>query len=99
MPSSMMVMMKNQLMPASMPFSFHKVMSPHDIGQITQFPTNEKRRAGMYTPKQIKQFWSNIIQNTVSRKITRTVMTKERIDFDDQKVYVFASSVNFNRQV
>ena len=57
----------------------------------------------MYTPKQIKQFWSNIIQNTVSndilKKITRTVMTKENINFVDQKGYDFASSANFNREV
>ena len=92
-----------QLMPAPMPFSSPAIMSPHDIGHITQFPTYDTRRAGMYTPKQIKQFWSNIIQNTVSndilKKITRTVMTKENINFDDQKGYDFASSVNFNREV
>ena len=60
-----------QLMPAPMPFSSPAIMSPDDIGHITQFPTYDTRRAGMYTPQQIIQFWSNIIQNTVSNDILK----------------------------
>ena len=47
---------------------------------ITQFPTFDTRRAGMYTPKQMKNFWYNIIyasaSDTVLKKLSRTILAQ-----------------------
>ena len=50
------------------------------LGHITQFPTFDTSCAGMYTPKQMQNFWDNIIQasasDTVQKKPTRTILTQ-----------------------
>ena len=53
-----------QLMPAPILFKTPLMFAPQDIGHITEFPVYDLRRAGMYTPKQLKAFWDNIIHNT-----------------------------------
>ena len=69
-----------RIMPALIPFQTTLKFAPQDIGHITEFPVYDSRRAGMYTPKQLKAFWDNIIHNTAStsnlKKITRTVLQK-----------------------
>ena len=61
------------------------MFAPQDIGHITYFPVYDSRRAGMYTPKQLKALWDNIIHNTAStsilEKITRTVLQKGHMDY------------------
>ena len=63
-----------------MPFKKPLLFKPTELGHITQFPTFDTRRAGMYTPKQMKNFWDNIIQasasDTVLKKLTRTILTQ-----------------------
>ena len=63
-----------------MPFNKPLLFEPTELGHITQFPTFDTRRAGMYTPKQMKNFWDNIIHasasDTVLKKLTRTILTQ-----------------------
>ena len=65
-----------------MPFNKPLLFKPTELGHITQFPTFDIRRAGMYTPKQIKNFWDNIIHasasDTVVKKFTRTILTQRK---------------------
>ena len=69
-----------QLLPDPMPFIKPLLFKPTELGHITQFPTFDTRRAGMYTPKQMKNFWDNIIHasasDTVLKKLTRTILTQ-----------------------
>ena len=69
-----------QLLPDPMPFNKPFLYKPTELGHITQFPIFDIRRAGMYTPKQKKNFWDNIIHasasDTVIKKITRTFLTQ-----------------------
>ena len=62
-----------------MPFNKPLLFKPTELGHITQFPTFDTRRAGLYTPKQMKKFWDNIIHasasDTVVKKLTRTILT------------------------
>ena len=60
-----------QLMPAPKPFKTPLMFAPQDVGHITDFPVYDSRRAGMYTPKQLKAFWDNIIHNTASTSILK----------------------------
>ena len=63
-----------------MPFIKPLLFKPTELGHITQFPTFDTRRAGVYTPKQLKSFWDNIIHASASdtflKKITRTILTQ-----------------------
>ena len=69
-----------QLLPDPMPFNKPLLFKTTELGHITQFPTFDTRRAGMYTPKQMKKFWDNIIHasasDTVLNKLTRTISTQ-----------------------
>ena len=69
-----------QLLPDTMPFNKPLLFKPTELGHITQFPTFDTRRAGMYTPKQMKNFWDNIIRasasDTVLKKLTGTILTQ-----------------------
>ena len=40
-----------KLLPDPMPFNKTLLFKPTELGPITQFPTFDTRRAGMYTPK------------------------------------------------
>ena len=63
-----------------MPFHKLLLLKPTEIGHITQFPTFDTRRAGMYTPKQMKNFWDIIIHasssDTVPKNLKRTILTQ-----------------------
>ena len=63
-----------------MTFSKPLLFKPTELGHITQFPTFDTRRAGMYTPNQMKKFWDNVIHNfasdTLLKKLTRTILTR-----------------------
>ena len=61
------------------------MFAPQDIGHITDFLVCDLRRAGMYTPKQLKAFGNNIIHNTTSilRKITKTVLQNGHMDYEN----------------
>ena len=50
-----------QLSPDPMPFNKPQLFKPTELGHNTQLPTFDTRRAGMYTPKEMKLFWHNII--------------------------------------
>ena len=69
-----------QLSPDPMPFKKPLLFKPTEFGHIIQFPTFDTRRAGMYTPKQMKNFWDNTIHasasDTVLKKLTRTILTQ-----------------------
>ena len=69
-----------QLLPEPMPFNKPLLFKPTELGHITQFPTFDTRRAGMYTPNQMKNFWDNVIHNSASdtllKKLTRTILTR-----------------------
>ena len=69
-----------QLLLDPMPFNKPLLLKPTELGHITQFPTFDTRRAGMYTPKQMKIFWDNIIHasasDTVLNKLTRAILTQ-----------------------
>ena len=69
-----------QLLPDPMPFNKRLLFKPTELGHITQFPTFDTRRAGMYTPKQMKNFRDFIIHasasDTVLKKLTRTILTQ-----------------------
>ena len=69
-----------QLLPEPMPFNKPLLFKPSELGHITQFPTFGTRRAGMYTPNQMKNFWDNVIHNSASdtllKKPTRTILTR-----------------------
>ena len=69
-----------QLLPDPMPFNKRLLFNPTELGHITQFPTFDTRRAGMYTPKQMKNYWDNIIHDsasdTVLKQLTRTILTQ-----------------------
>ena len=69
-----------QLLPDPMPFKKPLLFKAAELEQVTQFPTFDTRRAGMYTPKQRKNFWDNIIQapasDTILKKLTRTILTQ-----------------------
>ena len=62
-----------QLMPAPIPFKTPLMFAPQEIGHITEFPVYDSRRAGMYTPKQLKAFWDNLFitqhQHPFSKKL------------------------------
>ena len=47
-------------MPAPIPFKT-LMFAQQDIDHIRDFLVYDSRRAGMYTPKQLKTFWDNII--------------------------------------
>ena len=68
-----------QLLPDPMPFNKPLFFKPTELRHITQFPTFNTRRAGIYTPKQMKKFCDNIIHDsapdTVLKKLTRTILT------------------------
>ena len=68
------------LLPDPLLFNEPLLLKPTELGPITQFPTFDTRRAGMYTPKQMKNFWDNIIpasaSNTALKKLTRTILTQ-----------------------
>ena len=51
-----------QLLPDLMPFIKPLLFNPIEIGHITQIPNFDTKCAGMYTPKQLKIFWDNIIE-------------------------------------
>ena len=69
-----------QLLPDPMPFNKPLLFKPTELGHITQFPTFDTTRAGMYTPKQMENFWDNKIHasasETVLKKLTRTILTQ-----------------------
>ena len=69
-----------ELLPDAMPFNKPLLFKPTELGHNTQFPTFDTKRAGMYTPKQMKNFWDNKIHasasDTVLRKLTRTILTQ-----------------------
>ena len=69
-----------QLLPDHMPFNKPLLFKPTELGLITQFPTFDTRRAGMFTPKQMKNFWDIIIHasasDTVLKMLTRTILTQ-----------------------
>ena len=69
-----------QLLPEPIPFNKPLLFKPTELGHITQFPTFDTRRAGMYTPNQMKNFWDNVIHNSASdtllKKLTRTILTR-----------------------
>ena len=69
-----------QLLPDPVPFNKPLLFQLTKLGHITQFPTFDTRRAGMYTPKQMKNFWDKIIHasasDTVLKKLTRTILTE-----------------------
>ena len=69
-----------QLLRDPMPFSKPLLFKLTEVGHITQFSTFDTRRAGMHTPKQMKNFWDNIIHasasDTVLKKLTRTILTQ-----------------------
>ena len=63
-----------------MPFNKLLLFKPTELGHIFQFPTFDTRPAGVYTPKQMKSFWVNVIHasasDTVLKKLTRTILTQ-----------------------
>ena len=69
-----------QLFSDPMPFNKPLLFKPTELGHITQFPTLDTRRAGMYTPKQMKNFWGSIFHasasDTVLKNLTRTIFTQ-----------------------
>ena len=69
-----------QLLPDPMPFREPLLFKPTEFGHITQFLTFDTKRAGMYTPKQIKIFWDVIIHapasDVVLKRLTRTILTQ-----------------------
>ena len=69
-----------QLLPDPMPFNEPLLFKPTELGHITQFPTLDTRRAGMYTPKQMINFRDYTIHasasDTVLKKVTRTILTQ-----------------------
>ena len=69
-----------QVLPDPMPFNKPLLFKPTELGHSTQFPTFDTRRAGMYTPKQMKNFRDKIIHasvcDTVLKKLTRTILTQ-----------------------
>ena len=67
-----------QLLREPMPFNKPLLFKQPELGHIT--PTFDTRRAGMYTPNQMKNFWDNVIHNSASdtllKKLTRTILTR-----------------------
>ena len=65
-----------------MPIPFNKplLFKPTELGHITQFPTFDTMRPGMYTPTQKKNFWDKVIHNSASdtllQKLNRTISTR-----------------------
>ena len=74
------------------------MFAPQDIGHIREFPVYDSRRAGMYTPKQLKAFWDTIIHNTAStsilKKITRTVLQNGHMDYANSHASTAAMGLN-----
>ena len=70
----------DQLLPDPILSNKPLLFKPTELGHINQFPTFDKRRAGMYTPKQMKNFCDNIfhasVSDTVPKKLTRTILTQ-----------------------
>ena len=66
-----------------MPFNEPLLFKPTELGHITRFPFSDTRRAGMYTPKQMKIFWDNIIHASASdivlKKLKRPILTQGNI--------------------
>ena len=62
-----------------MPHMKSLLFKPTELGYISQFPTFDPRRVGMYTRKQMKIFSDNIIHasasGTVLKKLTGTILT------------------------
>ena len=58
-----------QLLPEPMLFNKTLLFKPTELGHKTQFPTFDTRRAGMYTPNQMKNFWDNAIHNSASETL------------------------------
>ena len=69
-----------QLLPDPMPFHKSLLFKRTELGPMTQFPTFDTSRAGRYTPKQMKNFWDNIIHASASeivlKTLTRTILTQ-----------------------
>ena len=69
-----------QRLPDPMPLNKPLLFKPTELGHITQFLTFDTRRDGMYTAKQMKNFWDKIIHasasDTVLKKLTRTILTQ-----------------------
>ena len=64
------------------------LFQPTDLGHITQFPTFDTKRLGMYTPKQLNNFWEKIVHasasDTVLKKLARTNLTQSNtVRFSD----------------
>ena len=63
-----------------MPFNKPLLFTPTELGHITQFSAVDTRRAGMFTPKQMKNFRDNIFRastsDTVLKNPARTVLTQ-----------------------
>ena len=59
-------------------FNKFLLLKPTELVQITQFPIFGTKRAGIFTPEQIKSFWDNIIHASASgtalKKLTRTIL-------------------------
>ena len=74
----------HQLLPDPLPFKKPLLFKPTVFRHITQFHTFDTRRARMYTPKQKKKFWDDIIHasasETVLKKLTRTILTQGNTD-------------------
>ena len=69
-----------QLLTDPMLFNKPLLFKQTEHGHITQFPTLDTKHAGMYTPKQLNNFWGNKIHasasDTVLKKLTRTISTQ-----------------------
>ena len=69
-----------QHLPDPTPFNKPLLFKPTELGHVTQFPTFDTRRARMYNPKQMKNFWDNIFHasasDIVAKKLTRTILTQ-----------------------
>ena len=63
-----------------MPFNKPLLFKSTEIGHNTKFPFFDIKSVGIYTPKQLKSFWDNIIHasasDTVLRKLTRSIPTQ-----------------------
>ena len=69
-----------QLLPDPIAFIKPFLFKQTEFGHFTQSPFFDTRRPGMYTPKQLKTFWDNIMHasasDIISKKLTRTILTQ-----------------------
>ena len=72
-----------QLSPDPMPFNKPLWLEPTELGHITQFPTFDTRRAGMYSPKQMKNFRENIIHASASDTVLKKLSIIDAFFFVD----------------